>query len=226
MKKVFAVALLSLCASCAFAAERPGHAAIASANKLATRAGFEVIAQGGNAFDAAVAVASALAVVQPQSSGIGGGGFFLLHRASDGNNAMLDARETAPAAVGSNAILKADGTPNRDTSLHGPLAAGIPGEPAGMVWLAQHYGKLPLSKSLAPAIRIAREGFKPDAGLLEALRSHAELFNRYPGSRALMLPGGKPPTPGWTWRNPDLAARWNGLPKKAMTVSIAARRRN
>src|SRR5690348_15127334 len=98
MKKmhiVFFFAFVAL-AFGANAAERPGHAAIASAHKLATQAGFEVLAEGGNAFDAAIAVASTLSVVEPQSSGIGGGGFFLLHRASDGRNVMLDARETAP----------------------------------------------------------------------------------------------------------------------------------
>lgn len=214
MKKIFAVALLCVVSSLACAADKPGHAAIASANRLATQAGFEVIKQGGNAFDAAVAVAAALSVVQPQSSGIGGGGFFLLHRADDGSNVMLDARETAPAAVNEAQYLKPDGTPDREAALHGPLAAGIPGEPAGMVWLAQHYGKLPLSKSLAPAIRIAREGFQPDAGFLEAVASHRDLFNRYPGSRALMLPGGAVPKAGWTFKNPDLAATLERIAEK------------
>src|SRR5206468_12488975 len=79
--------------------QKPGHAAIASAHKLATEAGFEVLAQGGNAFDAAVAVAATLSVVEPQSSGIGGGGFFLVRRASDSKETMIDALETAPAAV-------------------------------------------------------------------------------------------------------------------------------
>ena len=81
------------------AAQRPGHAAIASANFLATRAGLEVLRKGGNAFDAAVAVASTLSVVEPESSGIGGGFMAVLHRASDGRNLFIDARETAPAAV-------------------------------------------------------------------------------------------------------------------------------
>src|SRR5690606_38616387 len=78
-------------------ADKPGHAAIASAHELATEAGFEVLAEGGNAFDAAVAVAAALSVVEPQSSGIGGGGLFLLQRAADGHEVMIDAREAAPA---------------------------------------------------------------------------------------------------------------------------------
>src|SRR6185312_8354298 len=113
-------------ATAAEAAPKPGHAAIASAHKLATQAGFEVLAQGGNAFDAAVAVASTLSVVEPQSSGIGGGGFFLLHRASDGKNVMLDARETAPSGSSSKLYEDANGNPDRDKSLNGALAAGIP----------------------------------------------------------------------------------------------------
>ena len=184
---------------------RPGHAAIASAHKLATAAGFEVLASGGNAFDAAVAVAATLSVVEPQSSGIGGGGFFLLHRASDGKDVMLDARETAPTASSSKLYEKPDGSPDRDKSLNGALAAGIPGEPAALVWLAQHYGKLPLSVSLAPAIRIARDGYRPDARMLSELSNRAKIIARYPGSRALLLPNGAVPQQGWTFRNPDLA---------------------
>jgi gamma-glutamyltranspeptidase/glutathione hydrolase len=186
-------------------AKRPGHAAIASAHKLATEAGLEVLGEGGNAFDAAVAVASTLSVVEPQSSGIGGGGFFLLHRASDGKDAMLDARETAPAASSSKLYEDADGNPDRDKSLNGPLAAGIPGEPAALVWMAQHYGKLPLSKSLAPAIRIARDGFQPDARFLAELSKRAKVIARYPGSAKLLLPEGKPPQQGWVFKDPDLA---------------------
>jgi gamma-glutamyltranspeptidase/glutathione hydrolase len=205
-KSCIAAILIFAVAAQAFAAERPGHAAIASAHKLATEAGFEVLAEGGNAFDAAIAVASTLSVVEPQSSGIGGGGFFLLHRASDGKDIMLDARETAPAAVKESQYLKSDGTPNRDTALNGPLAAGIPGEPAALVWLAEHYGKLPLNKSLAPAIRIARTGFKPDSRFLETIAGKRDKIERYPGTKALLLPGGKVPQAGWTFRNPDQAA--------------------
>ncbi|MHB8678235.1 MAG: gamma-glutamyltransferase [Rudaea sp.] len=208
MKKIYIAAFVAF-ASFAIgtqAAERPGHAAIASAHTLATRAGFEVLAEGGNAFDAAIAVASTLSVVEPQSSGIGGGGFFMLHRASDDKNVMLDARETAPAAVRESQYLKPDGTPNRDTALYGPLAAGIPGEPAALVWLAAHYGKLPLAKSLAPAIRIARAGFQPGRVFLEAIADHREQIARYPGTRTLLMPNGQVPKPGWRFRNPDLAA--------------------
>lgn len=194
-------------------AKRPGHAAIASAHKLATEAGLQILREGGNAFDAAVAVASTLSVVEPQSSGIGGGGFFLLHRASDGKNVMLDARETAPAASSSKLYEDANGNPDRDKSLNGALAAGIPGEPAVLVWMAQHYGKLPLSKSLAPAIRIARNGFRPDARFLSELHERAKVMARYPGSAKLLLPDGRPPQPGWVFKDPDLADTLERLAK-------------
>src|SRR2546425_9306062 len=107
----------------------PGHAAVASAHMLATDAGHEILAHGGNAFDAAVAVAAALSVVEPQSSGIGGGGMFLLHRARDGKDTMVDARETAPAAVDAKNYLTPEGKLDQDKSWNGPSAAAIPGEP-------------------------------------------------------------------------------------------------
>ena len=194
-------------------ATRSSHAAIASAHKLATDAGLEILREGGNAFDAAVAVASTLSVVEPQSSGIGGGGFFLLHRASDGKNVMLDARETAPAASSSRLYEDKNGNPDRDKSLNGALAAGIPGEPAALVWMAQHYGKLPLSKSLAPAIRIARNGFQPDARFLSELHERAKVIARYPASAKLLLPDGKPPQAGWVFKNPDIASTLERLAK-------------
>jgi len=187
------------------AAEKSGHAAIASAHKLATEAGFEAIAAGGNAFDAAVAVAAALSVVEPHSSGIGGGGLFLLHRASDGKDTMVDARETAPAAVDAKQYLDAQGKLDADKARNGPSAAAIPGEPAGLVWLAQHYGKLPLAKSFAPAIRIAREGFQPDERFLEGIATRIDVIKRYPGSAALYLDNGAAPKAGWVFKNPDIA---------------------
>jgi len=187
------------------AQQRPGHAAIASANFHATEAGLEVLAKGGNAFDAAVAVAATLSVVEPESSGIGGGFMAVLHRAKDGHNVFIDARETAPAAVNPKDYLNPDGSPNRDTALKGPLSAGIPGEPAGLVLIAKRYGRLSLQQSLAPAIRIARDGFEPDARLRGAITSMQKDLARWPASAAKYLPNGKPPAEGATWRDPDQA---------------------
>lgn len=203
--RIVASALLLALASFGHAADKPLHAAIASAHTLATQAGFDVLAQGGNAFDAAVAVASTLSVVEPQSSGIGGGGLFLLHRARDSKDIMLDARETAPGASNPALYLDANGELDRDKSVNGPLSAGIPGEPAALVWLAAHYGKLRLKKSLAPAIRIARDGFQPDSRFLKELAQRQPVIVRYPASAALLLDQGVAPKEGWVFKNPDLA---------------------
>ncbi|MGB1221175.1 MAG: gamma-glutamyltransferase, partial [Alcanivoracaceae bacterium] len=105
-------------------AKTPPAAAIASAHPLATQAGFDILDAGGNAFDAAVAVAAVLAVVEPYSAGMGGGGFWLLHRASDQHEVMLDARETAPAAATADMYQDEDGTVVRDWAINGPAAAG------------------------------------------------------------------------------------------------------
>lgn len=134
-------------------------AAIASAHPLATYAGFEVLQQGGNAFDAAVAVSAALAVVEPAGSGLGGGGFWLLHRASDGFETMIDGREKAPLAAGKDMFLNAQGAVDKQLSKDSALSAGIPGLPAALVHLSTKYGKLPLAQVLQPAIRYAQQGF-------------------------------------------------------------------
>jgi gamma-glutamyltranspeptidase/glutathione hydrolase len=139
--------------------KKPGRAAIASAHYLATEAGHEILEAGGNAFDAAIAVSTVLAVVEQTSSGIGGGGFWLLHRAADGYQVMVDGREQAPGASTIDMYLDAEGNVDRNLATNGPLAAAIPGEIAALEHIAENYGRLPLATSLQPAIRIAREGF-------------------------------------------------------------------
>src|SRR3989304_8443453 len=139
------------------ASRTPPAAVIASAHPLATQAGHEVLARGGNAFDAAVAVAAALAVVEPYNAGLGGGGFFLLHRERDGFEVMIDARERAPLAATRDMYLR-DGLPMPALSIDGALAAGIPGTPAALGHLAKKYGRLPLKQALAPALRLAPHG--------------------------------------------------------------------
>ena len=144
-----------------FASGLPAGHAVASAHPLATRAGIEILEQGGNAFDAAVAVTAALAVVEPYSSGLGGGGFWLLHTAPDDRDVMLDGRETAPLAATRDMYLDGTGQPTGQ-SVAGPLAAGIPGVPAAIVHLSRNYGTLPLDATLQEAIRLARDGFPVD----------------------------------------------------------------
>ena len=183
----------------------PAAAGIASAHPLATQAGHEILAHGGNAFDAAVAVAAALAVVEPYDSGLGGGGFFLLHQALDGRDVMVDARERAPLAATRNMYLGADGKPVPSRSVDGPLAAGIPGTPAALVHLAEKYGRLPLKQSLAPAIRLAREGFAVTTryGRM-TLRQHDRL-ELNPEVARTYLKGGFIYAPGEVLRQPELA---------------------
>ena len=174
-------ALLALCALASQAASAPNQAAIATAHPAATVAGQETLALGGNAFDAAVAISAALAVVEPYGSGLGGGGFFLLREAGQTPRyRFLDARERAPLAAHAD-LYRVDGQVQRSLSLDGALAAAIPGLPAALVELAERFGQLPLRDALAPAIRLARSGFSVDrvyrerAGWrLAAMRDDAE----------------------------------------------------
>ena len=138
---------------------KPSQAAIASAHPTATQAGFEILDKGGNAFDAAIAISATLAVVEPYSSGIGGGGFWLLHDRKNNKSIMIDGRERAPLKAHRNMYLDKKGNVIDGLSVDGPLAAGIPGEPAALVHMAKKYGRLPLQESLAPAIRAAEQGF-------------------------------------------------------------------
>ena len=199
-------ALALLLAATAAAANAPGRAAIASAHPLATAAGLEVLRAGGNAFDAAVAVSAALAVVEPTGSGLTGGGIYLLHRQSDGFEVAIDAREFAPAAATRDMYLDAQGNVVPDLSTDSALAAGIPGEPAGMALLATRYGRLPVAQSLAPAIRLARAGFPLTAHLRDGLSSHLAQFNNEPDVARNFLRHGEVPPLGTVIRQPELAA--------------------
>ena len=156
-KIIFLVFILS--SSLLHASNKPPQAAIASAHPIATQAGFEILQNGGNAFDAAVAVSAVLAVVEPYSSGIGGGGFWLLHDNKSNKDIMIDGRETAPLKSTRNMYLDKKGNVIPGLSVDGALAAGIPGEPAALVHIAKKYGRLSLAQSLAPAIRAAEKGF-------------------------------------------------------------------
>jgi gamma-glutamyltranspeptidase/glutathione hydrolase len=186
-------------------ATHPPGAAIASGHALATDAGLAIIRAGGNAFDAAVTVSSVLSVVEPISSGLGGGGFFLLHDGKTGKDVFLDAREIAPEAATPAAYLDKDGNLDPDKSENGPWSAGIPGVPAALVELAGKYGRLPLKATLAPAIALAHDGFPVYARLEKGYASRRTVMERYPGTRAVFLADGDPPRVGETLKQPDLA---------------------
>lgn len=181
----------------------PGHA-VASAHPLATQAGLKALERGGNAFDAAVAVTAALAVVEPYGSGLGGGGFYLLHRSGSEEDVFVDARETAPGAATGDMYLDADGDPVSRLSRDGPLAAGIPGTPAALEHITELFGRNSLAENLAPAIRLAVEGFPIDAKLAARITASAHRFSE--AAEAVFLPGGELPVAGDRLVQEDLAA--------------------
>lgn len=197
---------LACAAMSAGAADVPARAGIASAHPLATEAGYRILQQGGNAFDAAVTVAAVLAVVEPYSAGLGGGGFWLLHRAVDGKQVMVDARETAPAAVTLSMYVDDEGVPIPGATLLGGKAAGIPGVPAGMAHLVQRYGKLRMRQLLAPAIALARNGFNIDSRFARIAKVREQLLRGGTNTARTFLDNGNAPQQGYLLRQPELAA--------------------
>jgi gamma-glutamyltranspeptidase/glutathione hydrolase len=209
-----AVSLWLLPAGLFAAPKAPGQAAIASAHPLASAAGEEILAAGGNAFDAAVAVAAALAVVEPYSSGLGGGGFFLLYLADEQRYVFVDAREVAPAAATPDMYLDENGEPMRGASLNGPLAAGIPGHVAGLSHLSKNYGRLDLADTLAPAIRYASDGFPAYSRMLLGLRFRKKTAEQWPDFGKVFYADGEPPEEGEIIRQPDLANSLEQIAKR------------
>ncbi len=194
--------------------QKPAAAAIASAHPLATEAGHEILAAGGNAFDAAVAVSAALAVVEPYSSGIGGGGFWLLHRAGDGFETMVDGRERAPLAASRDMYLDEQGEVIPGASMDGPLAAGIPGEPAALAHISEHYGRLPLSRVLAPAIRYARDGFPVTEHYRRMAGFRLEALRTSQTAARIFLKDGEVPPLGHLIRQPGLAVTLEAMARE------------
>ncbi|HEY0515091.1 MAG TPA: gamma-glutamyltransferase [Thermoanaerobaculia bacterium] len=199
--------------------------AVAAADPQAVAAGLEILRAGGNAADAAVATALALAVVYPEAGNLGGGGFAVLRMGGD--FATLDFRETAPARARRDMYLDAQGQPVENASLVGPLAAGVPGSPAGLYELQRRYGRLPWTRVVAPARRLAADGFPVDRHLHNLLGQEEtrKLLLRFPESARVWLPGGEPPAIGSVIRLPDLAAtlgRYAERGPKAITTGAVA----
>ena len=180
-------------------------AGVASAHPLATAAGVKMLKLGGNAFDAAIAVTSTIAVVDPAGSGIGGGGFWLLHDAANDQSIMVDGREKAPLAATRDMYLDENGDVIPGLSINGPLSAGIPGEPAALAWLAENYGALPLATSLQPAIHVARNGFAATERYHNLVDWRKDLLNQYPAAAAIFLDEGETPEIGQLIVQEDLA---------------------
>jgi gamma-glutamyltranspeptidase/glutathione hydrolase len=180
--------------------------AVAAADPLAVAAGLEILRAGGNAVDAGVATALALAVVYPEAGNLGGGGFAVVRM--EGDLATLDFREIGPARARKDMYLDAQGKPVENASIVGPLSAGVPGSPAGYHELHRRFGRLPWTRVVAPARRLASEGFHVSRYLHDLLGQEAirKLFLRFPESARVWLPNGEPPAVGSVLRLPDLAA--------------------
>lgn len=161
---------------------RTKHAMVVSVHHLATDAGVEILKGGGNAVDAAVATGFALAVVYPYAGNIGGGGFMLIHL-DNSKSTFIDYRERAPLAAAANMYLDAKGNVIPDASITGYKAVGVPGSVAGMVYAEKKYGKLTLSKVMAPAIRLASLGFVLTEE--EAAELHDETLTMFPDSKRI-----------------------------------------
>jgi gamma-glutamyltranspeptidase/glutathione hydrolase len=178
------------------------HAMVASVHELASRAGVEIMRAGGNAVDSAVAVGFVLAVVHPEAGNLGGGGFMLI-RTADGNAHFIDYREKAPSAATANMYLDAQGNVIEDASLVGYKAVGVPGSVAGMVYAEKKYGKLSLEQVMAPAIKLARGGFRLAWEDAQAFQDGD--LAKFPQSRRIFQRDGRFYQQGEIFLQPDLA---------------------
>src|ERR1700719_4406382 len=178
------------------------HGIVVSVHELASRAGVEMMQAGGNAIDAAVATGFALAVVHPPAGNLGGGGFMLV-RMADGKTHFLDYREKAPAAAKADMFLDAQGNVIEGASEYGYKAIGVPGSVAGMVTAEKKFGKLTLKQVMAPAIKLARDGFT--LTWEEARDLHDSYLAKFPESRRVFQRNGDYYKSGEIFRQPDLA---------------------
>ena len=211
MKKLIAAALFlaPLPAALLSAAATPAAAqgVVSAADPRATAAGQEILRQGGSATDAAIAMLLALNVVEPQSSGIGGGGFIVHHGGATGALDTIDGRETAPAAARPDRFLGADGKPRPFIEIWpGGYSVGVPGSLRLAERAHAKWGKLPWAALFAPAIKLADEGFVVNARLAGALKQVAPVWKDFPAMRALYWRDGRPLAEGETFRNPAMAA--------------------
>lgn len=178
---------------------------VASVDAMATQVGVDILKQGGNAVDAAVAVGYALAVTHPQAGNLGGGGFMLL-RTKDGATTAIDFREMAPAGTTRDMFLDEQGNPDSKKSLTSPLASGTPGTVAGLSLALEKYGSLPLNSVVRPAIKLAQEGFIVNDALADDLKTYgSEVLPHHENSKAIFWKDGEPLKKGDKLVQQDLA---------------------
>ena len=183
----------------------------ASNSALASQAGVEILREGGNAVDAAVAVGFALAVTLPEAGNIGGGGFMVI-RMADGRSFALDYREMAPLRGDAQHVPRRAGT-RHGRSQVGHLASGVPGSVAGMTAALERYGTMPLAKVMAPAIRLADSGFMVDSALARSIEGTPARIAPYEGA-AVFLPGGHPLAVGHDVQAARARARRSGRSRR------------
>lgn len=186
---------------------------VASSEPLASQAGVEILKAGGNAVDAAVATGFALAVTFPQAGNLGGGGFMLICMAG-GDSMVVDYREQAPGAATRAMYQDGQGNVVPGASTIGARAAGVPGTVMGLADAEAKYGRLGLARVMAPAIRLARNGFPVSYSLAQALRSERELLGKFYGSRRIFLRDGNLYEPGAVFRQPELARTLSAIAKR------------
>src|SRR5580693_7713263 len=186
-------------------AVRAAHGMVATDEQLGSEAGVEILKRGGNAVDAAVAVALALAVVEPAAGNIGGGGFMLV-RLADGRTTFFDYREVAPGKASRSMYIKPDGTLDKELSVIGYKSVAVPGTVAGLELALTTYGKLKLADVLAPAIHLAEDGFPVSEKLARQLEGERAELQQFTISRRIFLNDGKMFHPGDTFKQPELAA--------------------
>ena len=201
---IFFLVVLSFRASARDRVLESSAGLVVADSELASAAGMEILKRGGNAVDAAVATAFALSVVDQASSGLGGGGFMVIYRAQDKKSFALDFRETAPRASRRELYTK-DGKPVPSLSLTGALAVGVPGEAAGLVEARRRFGTLPLGELIAPALKLASNGFPLDPTLRIAIERQQTAMKRFADLGSIYLANGAVPAEGAVIRQPALA---------------------
>lgn len=187
-----------------FTPVRAKNGMVVSASKIASEVGVNILKDGGNAVDAAVAVGFALAVTYPSAGNIGGGGFMVIHF-SNGKNTSIDFREKAPLQSHEKMYLDSLGNFLQSKSQQGEISAGVPGSVAGLIYALEKYGTLPLKKVIKPAIELAEKGFKLDYRLAESINFHYSDFIKYPSSSKIFTKNGKPLEEGDLFIQKDLA---------------------
>ena len=179
--------------------------AVVTSNALATQAGEKILAEGGNAYDAAITISAVLSVVEPFASGLGGGAFWLIYDAKSKKYKMLDARETAPLLSHKDMYLDKNGGVIKNASRLGPLSAGIPGVPAAWGYINNKYSSKRLNTLLEPAYIAAKNGFAVDGRYLKGANFKKNWLKKYKETEAIFLDKGEVPKKGWILKQADLA---------------------